>query len=412
MASVSFSPGAASSATGYIGWEDRTAPVGLVNASVLASNTFSRYIQRIRFWRALRDDKIYLNAISTVPDGGHAFDGGDDLNEQWESYSAALVISAGGTTWTFAGPGNSANDTQDTLEAYGWRTSSVAVNDFITAYEALTDVQRAATSITLDDGAAYHEVTPSTQVGWSFALPQPTVRHTRGHFVSPSSPVEWSFALPEASVDHGRLSGTDHAVVPSSPVAWAFALPQVGVAHIPLVPDVVPDSAMVRWLRSLLLPWDELTGRWATALALADTFQGLIDAAEQARHEWSPVTCRTATLPAWGRVLGRPRRTGESTADYRRRLALWRSEPVGTSGWVRDEVERITGDDPPRIIEFPRDGLVVGQGRVGVKRIGAGPSLTVGVDPTMREALAAVLEAGVPPDVGITYLSPSIFDTL
>ena len=56
--------------------------------------------------------------------------------------------------------------------------------------------------------------------------------------------------------------------------------------------------------------------------------------------------------------------------------------------------------------------LVVGHGRVGFKRIGAGPSLTVGVDPTMREALAAVLEAGVPPDVGINYLSPAVFDAI
>ena len=64
------------------------------------------------------------------------------------------------------------------------------------------------------------------------------------------------------------------------------------------------------------------------------------------------------------------------------------------------------------MLEFPRDGLVVGQGRVGVKRIGAGPSLTVGVDSTMREALAVVLEPGVPPDVGINYLSPDVFDTL
>ena len=418
MASVTFSPGAAfvpgASNNNYIQWEDRTGPVGLVDASVLSGDTSPKYVQRIRFWRTIRADKIYLNAETSTPDGSNAFDGGDELNEQWESYSAALVISAGGTTWTFAGPANTQNSDQDAGEPYGWVTSADAVNAFITAYEAKTDVQKDATTITLDDGVAVasHEVTPSTPVGWSFALPQPTVRHTRGHFVSPSSPVEWSFELPEASVDHGRLSGTDHAVVPSSPVAWAFALPQVGVAHVPLVPDVVPDSAMVRWLRSLLLPWDELTGRWATALALADTFQGLIDAAEQARHEWSPVTCRTATLPAWGRVLGRPRRTGESTPDYRRRLALWRSEPVGTSGWVRDEITRITGDDPPKVLEFPRDGLVVGHGRVGVKRIGAGPSLTVGVDPTMREALAAVLEAGVPPDVGITYLSPSIFDTL
>ena len=225
-------------------------------------------------------------------------------------------------------------------------------------------------------------------------------------------------ALNAAGTLDGGLAGSVSGAASLGPVPLDAAGTLTGglTGSLQADADVVdppdPPTAMESWLRSLLLPWDELTGRWATALALADTFQGLIDAAEQARHEWSPVTCRTAALPAWGRTFTRPRREGESTADYRRRLALWRDEPVGESGWVRDTIERITGDDPPRVFEFPRDGLVVGQGRVGVKRIGAGPSLTVGVDSTMREAVAAVLEAGVPPDVGITYLEPSVFDTL
>ena len=414
MASVSFSPGAAfipgASQNDYIQWEDRTGPVGLVDASVLSGDTSSKYVQRIRFWRANRVDKIYLNVESSTPDGTNAFDAGDELNEQWESYSAALVISAGGTTWTFAGPANTQNSDRDSGEPYGWVTSNSVVDAFITAYEAKTDAEKAATIITLDDGVAVasHEVTPSTQVGWSFALPQPTVRHTRGHFVSPSSPVEWSFELPEASIDHGRLSGTDHEVVPSAAVAWSFALPQ-----IPLAPDVPPGLSDMRlWLERLRLPWENLPERWKLTTFQTDLAQRLVDESSLALREWSPLTCRPQTLQTWGETLRRPQRDGETVDAYRVRLLTYRNEPVGQSGWVRDEVERVTGDDPPKVIEFPRDALKWGDGRWGAKRWGVGPSLTVGVEPAGRAAVEEVLTPGVPPKVEITYLEPTLFDTV
>ena len=69
---------------------------------------------------------------------------------------------------------------------------------------------------------------------------------------------------------------------------------------------------MKAWLIALLLPWDELSERWATACAIAVAFDGLIAAGTAASHEWSPVTCRSTTLPTWGRIFKRPRRDGES----------------------------------------------------------------------------------------------------
>ena len=378
---------------------------GLIDVSALRADAGTAWIVRFQPSGNGADvaNNVQIRTVET-PDGGGGTSSGPQLSDAAEQYVSFATISVPGMTdLVLAGPNNPNVADQDTNEPYQWIPGGTYdngaitynllaaphpaaglagwVGDFLTTYAADNTVRA---TLTLDDGVGG---TTPTDLEAAGSLTGGLTGSIVGAARLSALPLEAAGELT------GGLSGS---------IQGAAAL----------VDPVMAPSAMEGWLRSLLLPWDELTGRWATALALADTFQGLIDAAEQARHEWSPVTCRTATLPAWGRVLGRPRRTGESTADYRRRLALWRAEAVGTSGWVRDEVERITGVDPPRVLEFPRDGLVVGHGRVGVKRIGAGPSLTVGVEPTMRESLAAVLEAGVPPDVGINYLEPSVFDTL
>ena len=402
MAFVTFSPGAASSTTSYIGWDDRTAPVGLVDASVLSGDTSSKYVQRIRFWRALRDDKIYLNAESSTPDGTHAFDGGDDLNDKWESYSAALVIRAGGTTWTFAGPGNSANDTQDTLEAYGWRTTSTAVNAFITAYEALTAVQRAATSITLDDGD--RDAAGTLDGGLAGSL-------------SGAASVQHAPLAGAAGTLAGGLAGSVSGAASLSPLPIDAAGTLDGglagslEANAELYTVPPPPNPMRLWLERLRLPWENLPERWKLTTFQTDLAQRLVDESSLALREWSPLTCRPQTLQTWGETLRRPQRDGETVDAYRVRLLTYRNEPVGQSGWVRDEVERVTGEDPPKVIEFPREGFAFGIDSFPA-RFGAGPSLTVGVEPAGRPDVEEVLQPGVPPKVSIAYLEPATFDEI
>ena len=110
----------------------------------------------------------------------------------------------------------------------------------------------------------------------------------------------------------------------------------------------------------------------------------------------------------WTRNVGQnstaPAAYGETGTEYRERVANRKREPVGTSGWVRDEVQRITGDDPPRVIELPREGLRLGYSPLGTSRLGAGPSLTIGVAPEHLAEVKAVLEKGVSPRVGINYV--------
>ena len=170
-----------------------------------------------------------------------------------------------------------------------------------------------------------------------------------------------------------------------------------------------PISSMKLWLIALLLPWDELPERWATACAIAVAFDGMIAAGTMASHEWSPVTCRSTTLATWGETLKRPQRDSESINDYRVRLATWRSEPVGTSGWVREQVLRITGAE--RVIEFPREGFIGGYSSLP-SRFGAGPVFAVGVAAAQRAALEAVLEPGVESTCGIQYIDPDVFDVI
>ena len=434
MAFVTFSPGAAfvpgASGNDYIQWEDRTGPVGLVDASVLSGDTSPKYVQRIRFWRANRVDKIYLNAESSTPDGSNAFDAGDELNEQWESYSAALVISAGGTTGTFAGPANTQNSDRDSGEPYGWVTSNAVVDAFITAYEAKTDAEKAATTITLNDGNAIGTLNGglagSLSGVASLASLDPhnaagTLAGGLSGSLSGAASIQITPPLNAAGTLAGGLAGSVSGAASLSPLPIDAAGTLDGGLSGSLAGDAqlytqpAPDPEMVAWVKRLLLPWSNIPRRWAVTLAKAFLAQRVVDSANVAVLELWPVTCRAATLAIWGRTLRRPQRDGETANEYRTRLATWRDEPVGTSGWVHDEVQRITGDDPPRIIEYPRDGFVFGEssfGAVDGARFGAGPALTVGVEPEHRAEVEASLEEGVPPDAGINYLAPDVYDNI
>ena len=430
MAFVTFSPGAAfvpgASGNDYIQWEDRTGPVGLVDASVLSGDTSSKYVQRIRFWRANRVDKIYLNVESSTPDGTNAFDAGDELNEQWESYSAALVISAGGTTWTFAGPANTQNSDRDSGEPYGWVTSNAVVDAFITAYEAKTDAEKAATTITLNDGNAIGTLNGglagSLSGVASLASLDPhnaagTLAGGLSGSLSGAASIQITPPLNAAGTLNGGLAGSVSGAASLSPVPLSAAGTLDGGLVGSLETDAElytappPPNPMRLWLERLRLPWENLPERWKLTTFQTDLAQRLVDESSLALREWSPLTCRPQTLHTWGETLRRPQRDGETVDAYRVRLLTYRNEPVGQSGWVRDEVERVTGEDPPRVIEFPRDGFAFGFDSFP-GRFGTGPSLTVGVEPAGRPDVEAVLTPGVPPKVEITYLEPATFDEI
>lgn len=165
---------------------------------------------------------------------------------------------------------------------------------------------------------------------------------------------------------------------------------------------------LLRWLRSLRIPWANLPRRWAFAEAAAKLADRIVRSCGLAVLEWWPLTCRPSTVSIWGRILKRPRRTGESADDWRESLHAWRTDPVGTRGWMLDEVQRITGAQ--RVLEFPHDGGRCGFARCGHFRSGDGPLLVVGAPADRHSAVLAALEPTMPNDAAIRMYEPAVFD--
>ena len=91
-------------------------------------------------------------------------------------------------------------------------------------------------------------------VGWSFAVPQPTVTHIRPHMVD-AGDVAWTFAVPEPSVTHTLRVPDDHQVN-AGDVAWTFAVSQATVTHNtpPATVDHSVDAGDVSWSFAVLQP--------------------------------------------------------------------------------------------------------------------------------------------------------------
>ena len=233
-------------------------------------------------------------------------------------------------------------------------------------------------------------------VAVAYAVPEPAVTYTHRR---DAGPVAVAYTVPPAEITYAR--GPRSFAVDADPVSVEYFV------HIALVTHVsVAAPPIVKWLRLVGLPWSNIARRWKIAEAQGRVMQRLITAGGHAMREWWPLTARPAGLATWGRTVRRPQRTGETGTEYRERVANRKREPVGTSGWVRDEVQRITGDDPPRVIELPREGLRLGYSPLGTSRL------------VRRRAVAdyrrrsrdisqkskAVLEKGVSPRIGINYV--------
>ena len=305
----------------------------------------------------------------------------DDLSDEWETYVNALGYTQGANgVENVPGPNHPDNATQDSTETYIWVLPTGAVATGLETF-FFTDLDTAA------------------DLSVTFRTPEPDVQQV----------------AMAARAGDPTATFNARAVAPVTPEAVAMSARAgnpTAAFDLTLVAEVTTLSGMRQWLERLRLPWANIPLRWKLTEFQADLAQRLVDEASLALREWSPLTCRPQTLQTWGETLRRPQRDGETVDEYRVRLLTWRNELVGTSGWVRDEVERVTGDDPPRVIEFPRDGLKWGGSRWGAKRWGKGPSLTVGVEAVDRADVAAVIEPGVPPKVEIGYLEPDVFDAV
>ena len=169
---------------GKLGWtftgDDRPL-LASAGASGLFTNGVANYLARLEFHSGNADSIFRVTPDSTETEFGT----GDDLNYAWERYEGpAFIISAGGHTLEIEGP-NSANNentgTTDDSEPYNWRPSATqkqAISAFRTAYDALSQAEKDATTLTLRDGQTYDwpirptgplEITLG-HIGWSQAF--------------------------------------------------------------------------------------------------------------------------------------------------------------------------------------------------------------------------------------------------
>ena len=89
---------------------------------------------------------------------------GPDLSSKWERSHIAITVSAGGLTVVIPGPNSSIASFTDSTEPYRWSVSSqnAEFTTFIAAYKALTNAQKDATTVTLDDTPPDAEAPPVT----------------------------------------------------------------------------------------------------------------------------------------------------------------------------------------------------------------------------------------------------------
>ena len=141
-------------ATDHLTWQNRDAPVGLLDASGLSSDSDPRYILRFRLWRDARDTgQLYLNAVRFAPDGFSGFDSGDDLTDTWEASATAIRLSAPNGDFISVGPNHPDATSTDDSEPYQWNPASVTdLNAWITGFLALSSGDQALLTFTLDDG--------------------------------------------------------------------------------------------------------------------------------------------------------------------------------------------------------------------------------------------------------------------
>ena len=79
---------------------------------------------------------------------------GQELSTVLEDSASAFTVEAGGLSITLSGPNHSSNQFDDNLEPYHWRTSTAKateLNTFIASYNSLSQSEKDATTLTLDD---------------------------------------------------------------------------------------------------------------------------------------------------------------------------------------------------------------------------------------------------------------------
>ena len=130
----------------------------LIDSGLYADGVTSAFLNRFVITKANSGRSRCQISVSPDDTTAESFTG-PDLSDAWENGDASVVLSAGSLSLTLTGSNNAAVDfLTDTSEPYSYwyengNSYATAINDFIVGYAALTAAQKAATTLTLDDGA-------------------------------------------------------------------------------------------------------------------------------------------------------------------------------------------------------------------------------------------------------------------
>lgn len=137
--------GTVSGDSGQLNWEQNTgdAGFGLIPAALMAGDTAA----------PLRKLQVYTAGINVVRTGaGAGLEAGPRLSDALETFDPAIVIEAGGLLLELPGPRAAGNLFSDASEPYTWNCGTdEGQQAFFTAYAALTQAERDATTVTLAD---------------------------------------------------------------------------------------------------------------------------------------------------------------------------------------------------------------------------------------------------------------------
>ena len=153
MASQTFTIGAPSSEisgfNGQIKW-DPAVNFGPIDTDLIVSGA-TAYLSLFNL-RASGNDWISPQLQTDTGTTNIGSGSGPELVPEWETYASAVIIRAGDLELTLIGPDHPDVATQDATEPYTWfLTTADNFEAFVTAYMALSDDDKAATTLTLRD---------------------------------------------------------------------------------------------------------------------------------------------------------------------------------------------------------------------------------------------------------------------
>ena len=238
---------------GWIQWDNRAAPVGLGDISVLSADSFGRSLTRLRLFYS---GVVQLQTVRESR-GQSGFRDREELLQRWKSSPMAITLSGAGlTTLQIKGPDASGTLTQDSTEPYSWNPGQrAAIRTFINemaAGSSATTSYDISTTVALEAVEAPVTVTEyAVGVGdanWSFSINEPAVTHAEAraaavdHAVN-AGPANWNFVVGDVLVT--RVKATKHEV-DAGHANWSFSIGKVLVTSTGTV-DYEVDASRVNW---------------------------------------------------------------------------------------------------------------------------------------------------------------------